>query len=215
MRDKARHGSEKVQRTLRNRSLRIGIGLAVLFTFGLMASGAFGDTFSVLTTSTDTTAASSASTTDTTSAPSTDTTATTDTSSSSTDTTTDVTYTPTVTTDQTDYAPGSVVTITGAGWPAGDTVTVFTNDSSGNSWSQTDTATADDGGGFTDQVTLPPRLISNYTATASDAPGLSATTAFTDGNLNGDLEVQENPACSSGGICPWQTANPNNWGELQ
>ena len=41
MRDKARHGSERVQRTLRNRSLRIGIGLAVLFAFGLMASGAF------------------------------------------------------------------------------------------------------------------------------------------------------------------------------
>src|SRR6267154_2758979 len=87
MRDKARHGSEKVQRTLRNRSLRIGIGLAALFAFGLMASGAFGDTFSVITTSTDSTAASSASTTDTTSAPSSDTTATTDTSSSSTDTT--------------------------------------------------------------------------------------------------------------------------------
>src|SRR5690242_5146799 len=79
MRDKAKHGTRKVQRTLRNRSLRIGIGLAVLFTFGLMASGAFGDTFSVLTTSTDTTPASSAATTDTTSAPS-------DTSSSDTST---------------------------------------------------------------------------------------------------------------------------------
>src|SRR3954464_4050552 len=87
MRDKARHGTEKVQRTLRNRSLRIGIGLAVLFAFGLMASGALGDTFSVVgTTDTNTTASSDASTTDTSSAPSSDTTATTDTSSSSTDT---------------------------------------------------------------------------------------------------------------------------------
>ena len=34
-------------------------------------------------------------------------------------------------------------------------MTVFTNDASGNSWSQTDTVTADDSGGFTDQVTLP------------------------------------------------------------
>src|SRR4051795_9238562 len=87
MRDKARHGTQQVRRTLRNRSLRIGIGLAVLFAFGLMASGAFGDTFSVLTTSTDTTASSSASTTDTTSAPSSDTSSSdtsTDTSSSST-----------------------------------------------------------------------------------------------------------------------------------
>src|SRR5438132_11836213 len=86
MRDKARHGSEKVQRTLRNRSLRIGIGLAVLFAFGLMASGAFGDTFSVVgTTGTDTSASSGASTTDTTSTPSTDTSST-DASSSSTST---------------------------------------------------------------------------------------------------------------------------------
>jgi len=43
MRDKARHGTQQVRRTLRNRPLRIGIGLAVLFAFGLMASGAFGD----------------------------------------------------------------------------------------------------------------------------------------------------------------------------
>src|SRR6266699_609637 len=100
MRDKARHGTANVQRTLRNRSLRIGIGLAVLFAFGLMASGAFGDTFSVITTSTDTTAASSASTTDTTSAPSDTSSSSTDTSSSSTDTTTTASYSPTVTTDK-------------------------------------------------------------------------------------------------------------------
>src|SRR6478609_8550104 len=97
MRDKARHGTEKVQRTFRNRSLRIGIGLAVVFAFGLMASGAFGETLSVLgTTSTDTTAASSDATTDTTSAPSTDTSsdsaATTDASSSSTVSTASVPY---------------------------------------------------------------------------------------------------------------------------
>src|SRR3954468_19968212 len=88
MRDKARHGTEMVQRTLRKRSLRIGIGLAVLFAFGLMASGALGDTFSVVgTTGTDTPASSDASTTDTTSAPSSAPPATTDPSSSSTDTT--------------------------------------------------------------------------------------------------------------------------------
>src|SRR5436190_9177809 len=87
MRNKARHGTQKVQRTLRNRSIRIGIGLAVLFAFGLMASGALGESLSIVGTSTDTTA-SSASTTDTTSAPSdsTDTS-----SSSSTDTSSDST----------------------------------------------------------------------------------------------------------------------------
>src|SRR5438067_1903677 len=98
MRDKARHGTEKVQRTLRNRSLRIGIGLAVLFAFGLMASGAFGDTFSVVgTTGTDTAASSGASTTDTTSTPSSDTSSTAA-SSTPTETTTTSVFTPTITT---------------------------------------------------------------------------------------------------------------------
>src|SRR5690242_10337089 len=86
MRNKARHGTQQVRRTLRHRSIRIGIGLAVLFAFGLMASGAFGDTFSIVTTGNDTTAASDASTTDTTSASSTDATTSTDTSSTTTDT---------------------------------------------------------------------------------------------------------------------------------
>ena len=91
-------------------------------------------------------------------------------------------FTPTITTDQQDYAPGSVVTITGSGWPAGDSLSVFTNDSSGNTWSQTDQVTTDSSGDFTDKVTLPLMFISNYTVTASDASGLSATTTFTDGN---------------------------------
>src|SRR6476659_1189693 len=186
MRDKAKHGTEKVQRTLRNRSIRIGIGLAVLFAFGLMASGAFGETLSIVgSTSTDTTAATNASTTDTTSAPSTDT------SSSSTDTTTTATYTPTITTDQQDYTPGSTVTITGAGWPAGDNVTVFTNDSIGNTWSNTDHVTAADDGSFTDQVTLPNTFISNYSVQASDGSGLTASTTFTDANFQATLQGEQ------------------------
>jgi hypothetical protein len=92
-------------------------------------------------------------------------------------------FTPAITTDQADYAPGSVVTITGSGWPAGDSVSVFTNDTSGNTWSQTDHVTTDASGDFIDTVTLPSIFISNYTVTASDASGLTATTAFTDGNL--------------------------------
>src|SRR5947207_12551720 len=97
MRNRARHGTEKV---LRNRSIRIGIGLAVLFAFGLMASGALGESLSIVGTSTDTTA-SSASTTDTTSAPSdsTDTSS----SSSSTDTSSDSTST-----DNSAPAPGTI-----------------------------------------------------------------------------------------------------------
>src|SRR5438270_297423 len=132
MRKKARHGTEKVQRTLRNRSLRIGIGLAVLFAFGLMASGAFGESLSVLTTSTDTTPASSAATTDTTSAPSSDT--------SSSDTSTDTSSSST-SPDTSAPAPGSVpyiatfksggsdaqqqADIAGANGTAGDAISVL------------------------------------------------------------------------------------------
>src|SRR3989442_8489866 len=123
MRRRAQQGRKKVRQTFRNRSVRIGLGLAIMFAFGLMASGAFGDSVALFSASTDTTMTA--------------------------------TYSPTVTTDQQDYSPGSVVTITGAGWPAGDSVTVFTNDTIGNSWSQTDQVTADSSGGFTDQVTLP------------------------------------------------------------
>ncbi len=91
-------------------------------------------------------------------------------------------FTPMITTDKQDYPPGSVVTVTGSGWPADDNLSVFTNDSNGSTWSQTDQVTTDSSGDFTDNVTLPLMFISNYTVTASDGSGLTATTAFTDGN---------------------------------
>jgi hypothetical protein len=34
-------------------------------------------------------------------------------------------------------------------------------------------------------------------------------------NVSGQLQTQNNPPCSSGGICPWQTTNPTGWSELQ
>ena len=43
--------------------------------------------------------------------------------------------------------------------------------------------TTDSSGDFTDKVTLPLMFVSNYTVTATDANGLTATTLFTDGNL--------------------------------
>ena len=92
------------------------------------------------------------------------------------------TLTPTITTDEADYAPGSVVTITGSGWPAGDELSVFTNDAIGNSWSETDHVTTDANGDFTDKVTLPSMFVANYSVNVSDANGLAATTSFTDGN---------------------------------
>jgi hypothetical protein len=118
------------------------------------------------------------------------------------------TFTPSITTDQQDYAPGSVVTITGSGWPAGDTVSVFTDDSDNNSWSQTDQVTADASGEFTDQVTLPLMYVANYSIRASDAHGLSAATAFTDGNLTIHLATtdQASPAPTSISFT-WQSFN--------
>ena len=107
-------------------------------------------------------------------------------------------FTPTVTTDQTDYAAGSVVTITGSGWPAGDSLSVATA-AGDNSWLQTDQVTTDASGSFTDQVTLPLMTIANYTVTASDASGLSATTTFTD-------SIQTSTAVTS-------SLNPSNSGQ--
>ena len=104
------------------------------------------------------------------------------------------TFTPTVTTDQQDYAPGSVVTISGSGWPAGDSVSVVTDDSDNHSWSQTDQVTTDASGEFTDQVTLPQMFVANYSVTASDAMGLTATTAFSDGNVTLHLPATEGVA---------------------
>jgi hypothetical protein len=201
--------------------VRIGFVLVVAFAFGLMASGAFGDPVAVITTSTDTTASSSVSSTDTTTTPSTSSststnTTSTPTSSTDTTTTTTATYTPTVTTDKQDYAPGSVVTITGAGWPAGDSVTVFTNYTAGQTWSQTDHVTADGSGGFTDQVTLPTSFVSSYTVKASDASGLSATATFTDASisLEGQQCVLSNNVCTGVGDGTWTAQQLNSWREL-
>jgi hypothetical protein len=72
------------------------------------------------------------------------------------------------------------VTISSSGWPANDTLTVFTNDTIGNTWSDTGHPTTDANGELTYTVTLPNYFIASYTATAKDAYGLSATTGFTD-----------------------------------
>ncbi len=110
------------------------------------------------------------------------------------------------------------MTITGSGWPAGDDVTVFTNDAIGKTWSQTDQVAADNNGDFTDQVTLPNTFISNYTVEASDGSGLTATTTFTDAQTN--LEGQSNPPCTTGASgCDssvngnWDTGAVSGWGE--
>jgi hypothetical protein len=86
---------------------------------------------------------------------------------------------PWIASDLADYAPGSTVHLTGGNWQPGEEVRILTNDTVGNTWSQTDTVTADVGGAIADDVVLPSYFISDYTVTATAASG-TATTTFTD-----------------------------------
>jgi hypothetical protein len=91
---------------------------------------------------------------------------------------------PTVWTDKADYNPGAAVTLSGAGWAPGEAVHVVVDDSDGQTWSYTDGVTASNLGELTDQFTLPTWFVANYTVTATGNSGETATTSFTDGNLN-------------------------------
>jgi hypothetical protein len=86
---------------------------------------------------------------------------------------------PWIASDKADYAPGSTVHLTGGNWKPGEDVSILTNDTIGNTWSQTDTVTADASGAIADDVVLPNYFISDYTVTATAASG-TATTTFTD-----------------------------------
>jgi hypothetical protein len=86
---------------------------------------------------------------------------------------------PWIASDQADYAPGSTVHLTGGNWQPGEEVRILTNDTVGNTWSQSDTVTADVSGAIADDVVLPSYFISDYTVTATAASG-TATTTFTD-----------------------------------
>ena len=123
-------------------------------------------------------------------------------------------FTPTITTDQLDYAPGSVVTIRGSGWPADDSVSVYTDDSAGSTWSETDQVTTDSNGDFTDKVTLPLMFIANYSVTATDTAGLTATTTFTDSQPQNLTVANSNVTVASSGTADYGnvtlTFNGNN-----
>ena len=180
--------------------------LLALFVAGVVAAGATGTVLDTITGSTDTSSVSTSdtaatstgsTTADTTTALATSTTTATTATTTSTDPTstaptssgaastanTTVTYTPTIMSDQSDYVPGSTVTITGAGWPANDLLKVFTNDSVGQTWSDTGYPETDANGDFTYTFTLPDYFVASYTSAASDSSGLSVSTTFTDGNV--------------------------------
>src|SRR5436190_8747620 len=181
-----RRRSKNLTKALRRSKYLLAI--VVLFGAGAVASGALGmvslaggdttteatdstpagDTTTDASTTTDAAATSDpATTTDAASTPATTTSAT-------------VAATPTIASDKADYAPGSTVHLTGGGWQPGEAVRIFTNDTIGNTWNQTDNVTADANGNIADDVFLPNYFISDYNVTATGAQSGTATTSFTD-----------------------------------
>ena len=190
------------------RLLKLSCFVVACFFAGLVAAGAMAgegplsalsslsssDSTASDTTSTDTaTTDATSSSTDTSS---TDTTST-DTSASDisptdttpTETTTDTTPAPpagppTIASDQADYNPGAIVTLTGANWAPGELVHVFVNDDLGKTWSYSADVTAGVDGSFTNQFQLPTSFVATYSVTATGTVSGTATTSFTDGNVN-------------------------------
>jgi len=58
---------------------------------------------------------------------------------------------PSIASDQEDYAPGSLVTLTGSNWAAGEKVHVYVNDNGGQTWERNADVTANATGQITDQ----------------------------------------------------------------
>src|SRR5919112_6001130 len=92
--------------------------------------------------------------------------------------------TPSITSDQPDYNPGATVTLTGANWSANDVVHVVVNDDKSQPWSYTTDVSADNAGNFSLQFQLPASFAATYFVQTTGASGASASTTFTDGNVN-------------------------------
>jgi hypothetical protein len=90
---------------------------------------------------------------------------------------------PTIQSDKADYAPGELVTLTGSGWQAGESVHINVNDDQGQTWSRDADVTADANGNITDSFNLPDWVVATYTVTATGELSGVATTSFTDGNV--------------------------------
>ena len=109
--------------------------------------------------------------------------------------------TPWIQTDKADYTPGSTVHLTGGNWQPGEDVQVSTNDTVGNTWSQTDHVTADGGGNIADDIVLPNYFISDYGVTATGSVSGATTTAFTDKSQTTDeLSSSGNPSVSGSSV---------------
>jgi hypothetical protein len=78
------------------------------------------------------------------------------------------------------YSPGQTVDLYGSGWEPGESVQLAVNDSVGNTWSWSDTVTADSGGSVIDSLTLPSSFVAQYTVTASGTSGEATATFYDD-----------------------------------
>ena len=87
---------------------------------------------------------------------------------------------PKIQSDKADYAPGELVTLTGSGWQAEESVHIYVNDSDGQTWDYNADVTADDSGNTSHSFNLPNRFVANYSVKATGASGAVATTTFTD-----------------------------------
>jgi hypothetical protein len=171
------------RKTLRRAGIVLAFG--ALLSAGMLASGALG-MVSIVTGTTD----SSSTATDTT--PPTDTTPTSTSTTTTTETTTTTTttttapspFSPSIMSDKGDYNPGATVTLTGAGWGAGELVHINVNDDIGQTWSYNTDATADLSGGFSVQFPLPSSFIATYNVTATGPVSGTATTTFTDASVD-------------------------------
>src|SRR5215210_5499827 len=62
---------------------------------------------------------------------------------------------PTIQSDKDDYAPGELVTLTGSGWQADESVHIFVNDDIGQTWEYNNDVAADGSGNISHSFNLP------------------------------------------------------------
>ena len=111
----------------------------------------------------------------------------------------------TIVTDKADYAPGEIVTVTGTGWLAGETVLLVFHSEPNTYGDITYFTFADENGNFTNSSFAPDisDIGATITVTATgQTSGLTAQTTFTDSNLKDKCPggTYPNPeACGNGG----------------
>jgi hypothetical protein len=87
---------------------------------------------------------------------------------------------PTIQSDKDLYTAGELVTLTGSGWQAGESVNIVVNDDAGQTWNRNVNVTADQSGNITDSFNLPEWFVATYSVRATGASGAVATTSFSD-----------------------------------